>query len=143
MATRVSGRARWGWRQHALLWPVSLATFAIGIDTTVIGVALPSIQRDLPESAWGSSFVVVGYTLTFGALMLSAEHMADVYDRQRVFLCGAAGFALASLACGLAPTVPVLVCARLVQGCAAAMRNSAGLAILAQAFAGPRQRLIP
>ncbi|MFI6869250.1 MFS transporter [Nocardia sp. NPDC050406] len=133
-------RAGWGWARHVLLWSVSLTTFAIGIDTTVIGVALPTIHRELPVSAWGISSVVVGYTLTFGALMLAAGHIADVYGRRRVFLCGAALFAVSSLACGLAPTIPTLVVARLVQGCAAAVLNSAGLAILAQSFAGPRRQ---
>lgn len=131
--------AGWGWERHVLLWAVSLATFAIGIDTTVIGVALPTIHRELPVSSWGISAVVVGYTLTFGSLMLSAGHIADVVGRRRVFLCGAAVFALASLVCGCAPTVPVLVIARLLQGCAAAVLNSAGMAILAQSFDGERR----
>jgi Major Facilitator Superfamily len=88
----VTGRdalPRWAWSEHVLLWAVSLTTFAIGIDTTVIGVALPTIHRELPVSGWGISAVVVGYTLTFGSLMLSAGHLADIVGRRRVFVCGA------------------------------------------------------
>ncbi|WP_280441216.1 MFS transporter [Nocardia brasiliensis] len=139
-STRRSAAADWDRRDHLLLWAVSLTTFAIGIDTTVIGVALPSIHRELPPSGLAMSAIVVGYTLTFGALMLSAGHVADVFGRKRVFLCGAAAFAVASLICGVAWNVAVLVVARLIQGCAAAMLNSAGLALLAQTFAGARQR---
>jgi MFS family permease len=72
--------------------------------------------------------------------MLSAGHLADTVGRRRVFLCGAAVFALASLACGLAPTLPILVLSRLVQGCAAAALNSAGMAVLAQSFDEPCQQ---
>ncbi|MBF6329322.1 MFS transporter [Nocardia transvalensis] len=135
-----TGERQWRIAEHALLWAIGLTTFTIGIDTTVVGVALPAIRGGLPQSSWSATAVVVGYTLTFGAFMLSAGHIADRFGRKRVFTWGIGVFAATSALCGLAPTLPVLVVARLAQGVAAAALNSAGMALLAENFRGESQR---
>src|SRR4029450_11220684 len=106
---------------------------------TVVTVALPSIQKSLDAGQSELEWVVVSYALTFATFMLTGGKLADYLGRRRLFTIGLAIFALASLACGLAPNAGFLIGARAVQGLGAAIMNPATLGIITATFP-PRQR---
>ena len=99
-----------------------LAFFMVILDSGVVVVALPSIGRDLRFTPSSLQWVLSAYLLPFGGLLLLGGRAADLLGRRRVFMAGAALFALASLASGLAATSAVLVGARAAQGVAAAAK---------------------
>ncbi|MGJ3265421.1 MAG: MFS transporter [Salinarimonas sp.] len=111
-----------------------LASAMAFIDGTVVHVALPALQRDLDAGFTALQWVVNGYALTLGGLILVGGALGDRVGRRRVFVWGIAVFALASLACALAPSAGALVAARLVQGIGAALLVPQSLAIIAAAF---------
>ncbi|MBN9610073.1 MAG: MFS transporter [Actinobacteria bacterium 69-20] len=114
-------------------WLVAVAVLGSGIaflDGTVVTVALPAIGKDLATGLAGQQWVVDGYLLTLGALLLAGGAAGDRYGRRRVFLTGLAAFAVASAACALAPTGIVLIGARVVQGVAAAALIPGSLALI-------------
>ena len=88
------------------------------LDGTVVNVALPTIQRSLGGGLAAQQWVVNGYLLTLGSLILLGGSLGDIYGERRVFAIGVVGFGVASLACALAPTIGLLVVARALQGCA-------------------------
>ncbi|WP_233233489.1 MFS transporter [Bordetella sp. LUAb4] len=104
------------------------------LDTNVVGIVLPTIARDLNASFADIEWVISTYVLCFSALLLPAGSIADRYGRKRVFLCGIASFALASFACGMAPTAAALYLARGAQGVGAAFLLAPALAIIGHAF---------
>lgn len=106
------------------------------IDSSVVNVALPAIRSDLEAGLGTMQWVVNGYMLTLASLILLGGSGGDRFGRRRVFMIGLTGFAAASLACGLAPSAPWLVAARLVQGAAAALLTPASLAIIGAAYRG-------
>jgi len=116
------------------LFAALLGFFMIGLDASAVNVALPSIGRGLGGSTAGLQWIVDAYTLMFAALLLSAGAFSDRLGAARLYGGGAAVFTLASAACGLAPTLPLLIGARLVQGAAAALMLPASLAMVRQAF---------
>ena len=135
-------RARIFAEQYRKWWTlaaVAFGLFMIMLDNTVVNVALPSIQRDLETGLSELEWVVNGYALTFGVLMLTGGKLADLLGRRRIFITGLAIFTLASLACGLATSAEFLIGARVVQGVGAAMMNPATLSIIVATFP-PRQR---
>ena len=95
-----------------------------------MNVALPTIARDLDTGLAGQQWVVDGYMLTLSALLLTGGVAGDRYGRSAVFVGGLIVFAIASIACGLAPTIEWLVVARLVQGVAAAALVPGSLALV-------------
>jgi EmrB/QacA subfamily drug resistance transporter len=126
-------------RKWWTLAAVSFGLFMIMLDNTIVNVALPSIERSLHLKISELEWVVTGYALTFGALMLTGGKLADLLGRRSVFVAGLAVFTLSSLACGLAGSAGVLIAARVVQGIGAAMMNPATLSIITVTFP-PRQR---
>src|SRR3954464_14225841 len=86
------------------------------LDQTIVNVALPSIQADLGFSAAGLAWVVNGYLIAFGGLLLLAGRLGDLIGRRQVFLSGLLVFSLASLLCGLAASPGMLIAARFIQG---------------------------
>jgi MFS family permease len=86
------------------------------LDNTIVNVAQPSIQRDLGIGVSELEWIVNGYALTFGVLMLAGGKFADLLGRRFIFIAGVALFTLSSLACGLASGAGVLIGARVVQG---------------------------
>jgi EmrB/QacA subfamily drug resistance transporter len=104
------------------------------LDGTVVSVALPAIGRDLHASLDGLQWTVNGYTLTLAALILLGGSLGDLLGRRRIFLVGVVWFALASLLCGLAPDLLVLVLARALQGIGGALLTPGSLAILEASF---------
>ncbi len=105
------------------------------LDATVVGIALPAIARDFHATVASMQWVVDGYTLTLAGLLLPGGSLGDSWGRRRVFTIGAVWFALASLACGLAPDEGFLIGARVLQGAGAALLTPGSLAILQASFA--------
>jgi EmrB/QacA subfamily drug resistance transporter len=104
------------------------------LDATVVNIALPSIGREFAADFQTLQWIVNAYTLTLAALILLAGALGDRFGRRRVFIIGVAWFALASLLCGLAPSAPVLVAARALQGIGGALLTPGSLAIISSSF---------
>jgi EmrB/QacA subfamily drug resistance transporter len=113
-----------------------LASSLAFVDGSVTNVALPAIRQDLSASAAELQWVINAYLLPLSALLLLGGAAGDRFGRRRMFLLGTAGFAAASLACALAPTLAFLLAARFVQGAAAAMLMPNSLALLGSAYGG-------
>ena len=126
-------------RKWWTLAAVAFGLFMIMLDNTVVNVALPTIGRDFETGLSELEWVVNGYALTFGVLMLTGGKLADLLGRRRIFIAGLAIFTLASLACGLATNAEFLIGARVVQGVGSALMNPATLSIIIATFP-PRQR---
>src|SRR5580765_5150624 len=126
-------------RKWWTLAAVSFGLFMIMLDNTVVNVALPSIQQSLHLKVSELEWIVTGYALTFGALMLTGGKLADLFGRRLIFVIGLVIFTLSSLGCGLAGSATVLIAARVVQGVGAALMNPATLSIITVTFP-PRQR---
>ena len=104
------------------------------IDGSAVNVALPLIQSDLNVSVQGAQWIVNGYMLMLGALILVGGSAGDRFGRRRVFALGAAIFMAASIGCGLAPNATVLIAARVVQGIGGALLVPGSLALISAAF---------
>ena len=104
------------------------------LDGTVVNVALPTIQRSLGGGLAAQQWVVNGYLLTLGSLILIGGSLGDVFGERRVFELGVGGFGVASLACALSPSIGVLVAARAVQGVAGALLVPSSLAVIVNVF---------
>jgi EmrB/QacA subfamily drug resistance transporter len=130
-----SERRRW-----MALVVVCLAQLMIVLDTTIVNVALPTIQRDLHFTQGNLTWVINAFLVTFGSFLLLAGRLGDLIGRKRVFLYGVTLFTLASLACGAATTSTELIAARFVQGIGAAMQASVILAIIVIEFQEPGER---
>jgi EmrB/QacA subfamily drug resistance transporter len=128
-------RQRW-----ATLIVVCMAQLMIVLDTTIVNVALPSIQRELHFSQGNLTWVLNGFLITFGSLLLLAGRLGDLLGRRRVFLAGLVIFTAASVLCGLAPSQGWLVGARFLQGVGAAAQASVILAIIVTEFPDPAER---
>ncbi|GAA1792599.1 MFS transporter [Nocardioides hankookensis] len=111
-------------------------TFLIVLDFFVVNVALPSMQRDLDADNTALEWLVAGYGLTFGGLLLVASRVADRWGRRRMLVLGLALFVASSALCGLAPDTTTLLAARLVQGAAAAAIGPAVLSLIGDVYAG-------
>src|SRR4051794_24993544 len=127
-------------RKWWTLIAVSVATFMLLLDITVVNVALPSIRRDLGASFTDLQWVVDAYALTLAALVLTAGSLADRLGRKRLFGAGLAIFSLSSLLCALAPDPTFLNVARALQGIGGAAMFAVSLALIAQEFAAGRER---
>jgi len=106
------------------------------LDSTIVTVAAPRIEEDLGGGFAGMQWVLDGYLLTLGSLVLVGGALGDLLGKRRVFLVGTVLFAVASALCGLAPNLPSLVAARMLQGAAAALLVPTSLALLNAVFSG-------
>lgn len=114
------------------------ASFMVVLDFSIVNVALPSIQRELGFSASSVQWIVTGYAITFGGLLILGGRAADLFGRRRMFTAGLLLFTVASLAGGLAQDPVLLVTSRLVQGAGAAIVAPAALSLITTGFAqGP------
>jgi EmrB/QacA subfamily drug resistance transporter len=114
------------------------AQLMVVLDTTIVNVALPHIQRNLGFSTGALSWVLNAYILTFGGFLLLGARAGDLFGRRRVFLLGIGVFTVASLVGGLAVTGWALLAARAVQGLGAALAAPSALSLLTTAFSeGP------
>ena len=117
----------------ALAATVAASSMA-SLDATVVNVALPRIAADLDAGVSSLQWVLTGYLLALASLILLGGALGDRLGRRRVFLIGTVWFAAASLLCGVAPNVPVLVAARVLQGVGGALLTPGSLAILQSSF---------
>src|SRR3954449_10510874 len=127
-------------RKWWTLGVVSVATFMLLLDITVVNTALPAIQKDLGGSFTDLQWVIDAYALSLAALVLTAGSLADRLGRRRVFSAGLAIFSVASLLCALAPDPTFLNLARALQGVGGAVMFAVSLALIAQEFAPGRER---
>src|SRR5918993_683512 len=108
----------------AALVVMCVGMLMIVLDTTIVNVALPSIQDDLGFSQSSLAWVVNGYLIAFGGLLLLAGRLGDLIGRRRVFLAGLAVFTVASLLCGAAQSQAMLIGARFLQGAGGAAASA-------------------
>ena len=127
-------------RRQLALWLLCAASLMIILDGTIVTVALPSIQRDLGVSAANLSWVMNGYLIAFGSLLLLAGRLGDLAGRKRMFLSGLAVFTAASLLCGLSTGPAMLIAARFAQGIGGAMVAAVSLGMIVTLFPEPREQ---
>jgi EmrB/QacA subfamily drug resistance transporter len=104
------------------------------LDSSVVSVALPSIQRDLGGGLAGQQWVTNAYLLTLGSLILLGGSLGDIFGERRVFALGVGGFGVASLLCALAPSIELLIAFRALQGIAGALLTPSSLAVIVAIF---------
>lgn len=127
-------------RPNVILTVVLLCQFMIGLDVTIVNIALPDIRADLRFSTTDPAWVFNAYTLAFGGLLLLAGRAGDILGRRACFVGGVLIFTLASLLGGLATSPAWLITARVVQGLGGALASPSVLALIATNFAeGPRR----
>ena len=117
-----------------------LSLFIVGIDVTGLNLALPSIERDLHASYSQLQWVIDAYTVVIASLLMLSGSIGDRLGRRRVFQAGLVVFALGSLLCSLAPTVEMLIAARVLQAIGGSMLNPVAMSIITNTFTEPRER---
>ena len=127
-------------RRIAILATCCLSLFIVGIDTTGLNVALPSIASDLGASGSQLQWVIDAYTLVLASLLLLGGSMGDRFGRRRVFLTGLTVFALGSVLCSLAVSPAMLIGARMLQAVGGSMLNPVAMAIVTNTFTNPTER---
>ncbi|MGC4897180.1 MFS transporter [Micromonospora sp. DT31] len=127
-------------RRWLALIVLALVQFMIVADNTIANVALPSVQADLDMPTDHGAWVINGYLLTAGGLVLLGGRLTDLLGRRRLFVIGTVVFAASSLACGLAPGGGWLIVARFVQGCGEALASPAALSLIAVMFTDSAER---
>ena len=133
--TPSTDRARW-----TALVVLCVGMLMIILDSTVVNVALPSIQRDLAFSQPNLAWVVNAYLITFGGLLLLAGRLGDLVGRKRIFMIGLVLFTTASLLCGLAQSQGLLIAARFIQGVGGALTSAVILGMVVTMFPEPREQ---
>ncbi|MBM2614754.1 DHA2 family efflux MFS transporter permease subunit [Actinoplanes sp. LDG1-06] len=119
---------------------LAMAQLMVVLDGTIVNIALPTAQADLGFSDAGRQWVVTGYALAFGSLLLLGGRLADSLGRRRMFVIGLIGFALASVLGGLAGGIEMLIAARVLQGAFGAVLAPAALSLLSTTFTDPAER---
>ena len=135
MSESTTDRNRW-----IALYVLCAGMLMIVLDVTVVNVALPSIQDDLGFSQNSLAWVVNGYLITFGGLLLLAGRFGDLLGRKSVFMAGLALFTLASIVCGASQSQGMLVAGRFVQGIGGAMTSAVILGMIVTMFPEPREQ---
>jgi EmrB/QacA subfamily drug resistance transporter len=124
-------------RRRIALGLLASAQFVVMLDTSIVNVALPSIQADLELNPTGLTWVVNAYVLTFGALLLLFGRVADLLGRRRMFVGGSAAFTLGTLVAAFAANQGLLLTGRVIQGAGAAALSPAAMSLLLVTFTGP------
>ena len=127
-------------RRWLVLGICCLSLLIVGLDTTIVNVALPAIHTSLHASVSGLQWTIDAYTLVLASLVILAGSTADRVGRRRVFQIGLVGFSAGSLLCGLAPSLPLLVAARVLQAIGGSMLNPVAMSIIRNVFNEPRER---
>lgn len=127
-------------RPGAVLTVVLVAALAINIETTIVNVALPTLNSSLDASTRGLQWIVDAYNLAFAALVLAGGTIGDKFGRRRTLIAGLVLFAAASIGAALCTTTGELIAMRIVMGVASAMIYPTTLAIITDTFRDPRQR---
>jgi EmrB/QacA subfamily drug resistance transporter len=113
---------------------ILVAAFMVVLDFSIVNVALPSIERELRMAPDAVQWVVTGYAISFGGLLILGGRAADLFGRRRMFIVGLVAFALASLAGGLARDPALLIASRVLQGAGAAIVAPAALSLITTSF---------
>jgi EmrB/QacA subfamily drug resistance transporter len=127
-------------RAGVTLLAMCLGLFVAQLDTTAVNLALPAIGHGLRAGLSGQQWVIDAYNLTYAALLLTGGALGDRLGRRRLFLVGVTAFLVGSVGCAVAPGAGVLVAARAVQGCGAALAIPQSMAILSVVFPGRAAR---
>ena len=127
-------------RKRLALFLLCLASFMAVVDTTIVSIALPSMRREMGFSAADAQWILNGYALTFGGLLLLLGRAGDLWGRRHLFMTGLALFGVASLVGGLSWAPWVLIAARFLQGAGAAAFVPASLSLLTATFAEGEER---
>ncbi len=127
-------------RRRLVLGICSLSLLIVGLDTTIVNVALPAIHASFHASLSELQWTIDAYTLVLGSLLMLAGSTADRIGRRRVFQTGLVVFSLASLLCALAPSLEWLIAARVLQAVGGAMLNPVAMSIVRNVFEDPRER---
>ncbi len=127
-------------RPNLVLGICCLSLLVVGMDVTIVNVALPAMQRDLHASLSGLQWIVDMYTLIVASLLMLSGSMSDRFGRRRVFQMGLVLFTGGSLVCSMAQSVGQLIAARGLQGLGASMLNPVALSIIANVFREPKDR---
>ena len=129
-----------GGRSTAVFVVTALGAFMASLDLSIVNVAFPSLERSFPRDATSTlAWVITGYSVVFGALLVVAGRTADRLGRRLVFFWGLAVFCAGSAMCGLAPSVTVLIVGRVIEGTGAAAMLPASLGLLLGAFTAERR----
>ena len=129
-----------GARKLAILIITCVGFFMVLLDTSIVNVALPTIQTDFHASLADLQWMVDAYTLPFAALLLTAGSLGDRFGRKRLFLIGLIGFTLGSALCALAPNLQLLIAGRALQGAGGAALSPGSLSLLVAAFTDHKER---
>ncbi|MDQ2810600.1 MAG: MFS transporter [Actinomycetota bacterium] len=127
-------------RRRLILIICCLSLLIVGIDSTIVNVALPSIQRSLHASVSGLQWTIDAYTLVLASLLMLSGSTADRFGRRRVFQLGLVLFTIGSLLCSLAPGLPWLVAFRIIQAVGGSMLNPVALSIITNTITDRRER---
>jgi MFS family permease len=127
-------------RRIGVLLICCLSLFIVGLDITVVNVALPSIGEELHAGISGLQWTVGAYTVVMASLLMFSGSTADRLGRKRTFVLGLGVFTVASLLCSLAPSVGLLVASRVLQAVGASMMNPVAMSIVTNTFTEPRER---
>jgi len=127
-------------RRWLILMVIAIAQLMVVLDGTVVNIALPSAQRALHFDNGDRQWIITGYALAFGSLLLLGGKLSDLFGRKVTFIAGLVGFALASALGGAADSFGVLVAARVCQGVFGALLSPAGLSLLTTTFSGKEER---
>jgi EmrB/QacA subfamily drug resistance transporter len=128
-------------RQRLLVLGICcLSLFIVGLDATIVNLALPAIRADLDASVSKLQWTIDAYTLVLASLLMISGSTADRVGRRRTFLVGLVMFGLGSLLCGLAPTVDLLIVFRMLQAIGGSMLNPVAMSIITNTFTDPRER---
>ncbi len=127
-------------RRLVILGICCMSLLIVGLDSTIVNVALPSIHRELKASVSGLQWTIDAYTLVLASLLILAGSTADRLGRRPIFQIGLVVFSLGSLLCGVAPTLSLLIVARIVQAIGGSMLNPVALSIVRNVFEDPRER---
>src|SRR5690348_40912 len=118
----------------------SMSLLIVGLDATIVNIALPAIHRSFHSPLSGLQWTIDAYTLVIASLLMLSGSMADRLGRRRVFQCGLALFSFGSLLCGLAPNLGLLIAARVIQAIGGSMLNPVAMSIIRNVFEDPRER---
>src|SRR4051794_7788650 len=127
-------------RRLLILAICCMSLFIVGLDNTIVNVALPSIQRDIHASVSGLQWIIDAYIVVIAALLMLSGSTADRIGRRRTFQTGLILFTLGSLLCSLSPSLGWLVAARMVQAVGGSMLNPVAMSIITNTFTDPRER---
>src|ERR1700749_2940745 len=133
--TLAVGEARDGARWLMLI-VLLCGQFMALLDATIVNVAMPTLGRSLHASGAELQLVIAGYTVSYAMLLITGARLGDLLGRRRMYMLGIGGFTLASLTCGLAPDIGILIAARFIQGAGAAAMMPQIMSVIQVRFSG-------